>query len=171
MWYMAKWMGYSVRLELTRESLLIYLVNHYTTRGAQMQKVVEIYYAFCLEETQGYMNGAPNETRKCRMMIFFKFSLSCIYTHSYINLTNVNLCVPQIYIIEKKKSFLTPPLKTNKNNKVKEKWNITKQKTCYKFSNWGMTYEVECKKQSALIFFSGEKWNVFSKQTHDGVFE
>ena len=31
MWHKAEWMGYPMRLEITREGLLVKLANHYTT--------------------------------------------------------------------------------------------------------------------------------------------
>ena len=34
MWYKLGWMGHSVRLDLTREDLLVSLANHYTTLSA-----------------------------------------------------------------------------------------------------------------------------------------
>ena len=44
-----------MRIELTREGLLVWLANHDTTRCAL------IYIAVCLDVAQGLMNRAPNE--------------------------------------------------------------------------------------------------------------
>ena len=38
MWFKAVWIGRPIRLELTRQGLLVELANQYTTRGAQAQK-------------------------------------------------------------------------------------------------------------------------------------
>ena len=57
--------GAPMRLELTRESLLVKLANHYTTRGAQNCNTIVIYEVFCFDVVQGRMNGAPDEIRTC----------------------------------------------------------------------------------------------------------
>ena len=41
MWFKAVWIGRTIRLELTRQDLLVELANQYTTRGAQAQKGVK----------------------------------------------------------------------------------------------------------------------------------
>ena len=68
MWHKAEWMGYPMRLELTRVGLLVKLANRYTTKGAHNGVGIVIYEALCFDVAQGRMNGAPNETRthSCR---------------------------------------------------------------------------------------------------------
>ena len=61
MWYQAVWMGHPIRLELTREGLLILIANHYTTRDA-LQHHSSNFQAFYLDVAPGYMNGTPNKT-------------------------------------------------------------------------------------------------------------
>ena len=71
MWHNAEWMVHPIRLELTREDLLVKLAIHYTTRGARLHHLrrpdyllfIIIYEALCFDVAQRRMNGAPNETR------------------------------------------------------------------------------------------------------------
>ena len=37
MWHKTLWIEHSVRIELTREGLLVKFTNHYTTRGAHVR--------------------------------------------------------------------------------------------------------------------------------------
>ena len=48
-----------MRLKLTRISWSYYSLHH---RGVHVYYKVIIYYAFCLDVAQGYLNGAPNKT-------------------------------------------------------------------------------------------------------------
>ena len=68
MWNKAEWMGHPMRLELTREGLPVYLVNHNTTIGTHENDFMVIYEDLCFDVAQGRMNGVPNETRthSCR---------------------------------------------------------------------------------------------------------
>ena len=45
MQHKAAWMGHLVRIELTREGLLVYLANHYTTQSAQAN-LVSVFFSF-----------------------------------------------------------------------------------------------------------------------------
>ena len=50
-------MSHPMKIEFTREYLLVWLANDYTTRSAL------IYKDFCLDVAQCRLNGALNETR------------------------------------------------------------------------------------------------------------
>ena len=39
MYHKAAWIGHPMRIELTRVGLLVYLANHYTTRGTREQLI------------------------------------------------------------------------------------------------------------------------------------
>ena len=55
MWQVAAWMGHSVRYELTREGLLVYFANHYTSN-----KAIEFelsYYDVRVENINHYTSG------------------------------------------------------------------------------------------------------------------
>ena len=56
-------MRHPMRLELTREGLLVKLTNHYTHWGNHHMQEVVIYEAFCFDVIQGRINGTSNETR------------------------------------------------------------------------------------------------------------
>ena len=61
MWHKAVRMGYPMRLELTREGLLVTLVNHYTTQG-------EIWYV--CEDFQQLLNNlsyGPSHLIRCEV--------------------------------------------------------------------------------------------------------
>ena len=61
MWRKTVWIGHPMRLELTRESLLVYLTI--TLLEEPQLKIIVIYKAFCSDVAQERMNGAPNKTR------------------------------------------------------------------------------------------------------------
>ena len=54
------WIGHLIRIELTRVRLLVYLANHYTTRGALFTDDSGNLLSILLDVAQDRMNLAPN---------------------------------------------------------------------------------------------------------------
>ena len=55
---MAAWMGDLIKIELTREGLLVYYANHYTTRGTQT-------YSYTYTHTHTHVRQDTNCTATC----------------------------------------------------------------------------------------------------------
>ena len=99
MWHKPVWIGHPMRLELTREGLLVYLANHYTTWGTLFDSL----YLFFQEFKTSFMIFFILTS-----FLFFFFFQDLISSFSFIHSFYFHWLVPFIYTVFIFVTFVCP---------------------------------------------------------------